>query len=333
MSSQDSKTDTWILDSKLREFRVWALTMGRYAPTSVKRAIRRIKNFSRIMNVMEPDIDAVLEYFAAQVQNGKKPQSLNRQRIDILAWCRFLSKELYFPRLKEPPCPDPWVPKDVEVDNIIAAAKHFSSDKGNSIRNQIIVELLFYGGLRIGELARINKDDVREDGIRVRSEKGEAERFIGLPDEVMVRIHDYVNFYRSPTDPASLFTSKSGRLGYNYTRNLMKRIGLKAGVQQFHAHAARHWNATSLLKGINGAPPLDIRMVQIHLGHVSLKSTQRYTHVTQAEVASEVRDRLNYAFRIEEEAEEIGGRAPEQSGRGGIRTLDHLLRRQVPYPD
>ena len=82
-----------------------------------------------------------------------------------------------------------------------------------------------------------------------------------------------------------------------------------------------------------GLNPLDKHMVQIHLGHVSLKSTQRYTHVTQAEVASEVRDRLNYAFRLEDEIKEIGGRAPEQSGRGGIRTLDHLLRRQVPYPD
>ncbi len=60
-------------------------------------------------------------------------------------------------------------------------------------------------------------------------------------------------------------------------------------------------------------------MVQIHLGNVSLKSTQRYTHVIQAEVASEVRDRLNYAFRLEEEIEEINGRAPEQSGRGGTR--------------
>ena len=60
-------------------------------------------------------------------------------------------------------------------------------------------------------------------------------------------------------------------------------------------------------------------MVQIHLGHVSLKSTQRYSHITHIEVASEVRDRLNYAFRLEEEIEEIGGPAPEQSGRGGIR--------------
>lgn len=69
------------------------------------------------------------------------------------------------------------------------------------------------------------------------------------------------------------------------------------------------------------APPLDIRMVQIHLGHASLKSTQRYAHVTQVEVASEVRDRLNFSFRLEEEVDQIGGRAHEHGGRGGIRTI------------
>ncbi|MCL4448050.1 MAG: hypothetical protein M1163_06645 [Candidatus Thermoplasmatota archaeon] len=41
-----------------------------------------------------------------------------------------------------------------------------------------------------------------------------------------------------------------------------------------------------------GQKPLDIRMVQIHLGHRSLRTTQRYTHVTQEEVAEQVRGRL-----------------------------------------
>ncbi|MGC9124007.1 MAG: tyrosine-type recombinase/integrase, partial [Thermoplasmata archaeon] len=60
-------------------------------------------------------------------------------------------------------------------------------------------------------------------------------------------------------------------------------------------HSARHWCATALLKGFFGSP-LDIRLVQIHLGHKSLKTTERYTHITQEEVADEVRKRLAQFF-------------------------------------
>ena len=62
--------------------------------------------------------------------------------------------------------------------------------------------------------------------------------------------------------------------------------------KKFHWHAARHWCVTALLKGYQGTKPIDVRMVQINLGHRSLRTTQRYTHVSQYEVAEMVRSRL-----------------------------------------
>ena len=76
------------------------------------------------------------------------------------------------------------------------------------------------------------------------------------------------------------FTTKSGRIAYPYARKRIKEIGAKAGVPRFHAHAARHKCATMLLLGYRGSIPVDIRQVQIHLGHSSLATTQRYTHIT-----------------------------------------------------
>ncbi len=84
---------------------------------------------------------------------------------------------------------------------------------------------------------------------------------------------------------------------YDYIRKIAKRIGAFTGIKKFHWHAARHWFATSLLKGYRGAKPLYIRMVQIHLGHRSLRTTQRYTHVSQYEVAEVVSSRLGDIFQ------------------------------------
>lgn len=103
--------------------------------------------------------------------------------------------------------------------------------------------------------------------------------------------------YRPTTDPTELFTTPKGRMTYDYLRNLAARIGAFTGVPKFHWHAARHWCATALLKGIQGGTPTDIRMMQIHLGHKSLHTTQRYTHLTSQEVAEVVRSHFGNIFQ------------------------------------
>ncbi len=281
------------LEGKLQEFEVWALTEGRYAQSTVQRAKRRIRELSKKIDVMNPKQSEILKFFASEKSRGVKPHTLNNQRKDLEAWFRFLGIRMDLPRFKEPPLPDPWIPSDEEVLRILKASEY--GDKASGMRNRVIMGLLFFGGIRIGELININLGDIRENGIRIRSEKGEAERFIGLPDKLMQDIRTYIDYYRYPSDNYALFTTRNGRISYQYARNILKRIGERAGVPMFHAHSARHWCATALIRGSMGQP-LDIRMVQIHLGHRSLKTTQRYTNVTQEEVAKEVRKRVNEFF-------------------------------------
>ena len=287
------------IESKLQEFRIWALTVGRYSPSTVQRMVRRVNEFSGSIDLLKPDQGKILDIFAREVQQGKKPHTLNNQRKDLAAWMRFLGINMKLPVFREPPLPDPWIPTDGEVKRILSAAGK-SGDRTSSSRNTIVVELLFFGGIRIGELIQINVGDLREKGIRIRSEKGEAERIIGLPAEMIRRIEEFISLYRYNSDPSALFTTRNGRVTYSYLRNVLRRIGARAGVSRFHAHAARHWCATALLRGIFGQKPLDIRMVQIHLGHRSLRTTQRYTHITQEEVAEQVRDRLSDFFQGDE---------------------------------
>lgn len=89
----------------------------------------------------------------------------------------------------------------------------------------------------------------------------------------MREIREYLEYYRSRSDPVALFTTPSGKISYDYMGHIVKQIGAAAGVKWFHPHAAWHWCATALLRGMFGAQPLGIRMVQIHLGQRSLKTT------------------------------------------------------------
>ncbi len=285
--------DQEIFEQKLQEYRIWAITIGRYSESTVERSVRRIKELSKKINIFNPSQKEILNFFAKLKERGVKPHTMNNMRKDLQAWFRFLGIKIEIPKFKEPPIPEPWIPTDQEVLNILKASEW--GDRGIAMRNKLITELLFFGGIRIGELIKINLEDLRDNGIRIRSEKGEAERFIGLPEEIMKDIKTYIQYYRNPSDPTALFTTKKGRMSYQYIRNLVKRIGARAGVPRFHAHSARHWCATALLKGFFGTP-LDIRMVQIHLGHRSLRTTERYTHVSQQEVAEEVRKRISAFF-------------------------------------
>ena len=69
--------------------------------------------------------------------------------------------------------PEAWFPTDDEMDRIITAAGR-SPDKSASSRDTSIMHILFFGGIRIGELIRLNLDDIRDIGIYVRSEKGKS---------------------------------------------------------------------------------------------------------------------------------------------------------------
>jgi integrase/recombinase XerC len=151
-------------------------------------------------------------------------------------------------------------------------------------RDQALLETLYGTGVRVSELAGMNLDhcDFTELEVRVLG-KGGKERIVPLGKSAVESIQAYLP-ERGPLlekakegDPDALWLSRNGRrLSVRQVQNIVRRHGtLGAGRGDLHPHAMRHTCATHLLDA--GA---DLRSIQELLGHSSLSTTQKYTHVS-----------------------------------------------------
>ena len=145
------------------------------------------------------------------------------------------------------------------------------------LRDRTVLEVLYSTGIRASELIGINKDDIDHNDrlIRIRG-KGRKERIVPVGARALDAIDAYVGENVKGADNAALFTGPSGkrltaRTVQRILENYRKNLGL---LQKASPHTLRHSFATHMLE--SGA---DLRAIQELLGHASLSTTQRYTHL------------------------------------------------------
>ncbi|WP_051441893.1 tyrosine recombinase XerC [Arthrobacter sp. H14] len=150
------------------------------------------------------------------------------------------------------------------------------------VRNRAIVELLYATGIRVGELAGLDIDDLDPDRRTLRVVgKGNKERTVpyGLP--AAVSLDDWLRRGRPAvivdgSGPALFLGKRGRRVDQRQVREVVGKVLAELGdTAATGPHALRHSAATHLLDG--GA---DLRAVQEILGHSSLATTQIYTHVS-----------------------------------------------------
>ncbi len=151
-------------------------------------------------------------------------------------------------------------------------------------RDAAILEMLYGSGLRVGELAALDLPHVSVEQRMVRVlGKGRKERVVPLGSAAADALRRYLarrdllTGPRGATPPEALWLGRGGRrLSARWIQALVRRYGVQgAGRSDLHPHALRHSCATHMLEG--GA---DLRLIQEMLGHRSLSTTQRYTHVS-----------------------------------------------------
>ena len=167
-----------------------------------------------------------------------------------------------------------------------------SADDLRGARDLSILETLYSTGLRVSELAALNRAqvDLTRREFMVRG-KGRKPRIVFLSEKAAGIIKSYLEKRTDNLDPLfinikrakknliidqSILNPESKRLTTVSIQNIVNKYARKAGIiKKVTTHTLRHSFATELL--INGA---DIRSVQELLGHASITTTQIYTHVT-----------------------------------------------------
>ncbi len=168
-----------------------------------------------------------------------------------------------------------------EVAQLLNACARVQDDSALSFfphRNRAIIHTLFASGIRVSELTQLNWQDLDWDlgELRVLG-KGQRERIAFMSDAALRDLKRYqaLSPHTQANDP--IFLNRDGlRLTPRSVARLINQVGEQAGLsKKLHPHLFRHSFATFLLN--NG---VDLRAVQELLGHVSIRSTQIYTHVT-----------------------------------------------------
>lgn len=227
-------------------------------------------------------------WLAEQSATGLSRATLARRVASVrafTAWChrRALIPEDPGARLASPRVARV-LPTVLQVEEAAALMGHaeVAADDGSAVgaRDRAIVEVLYGTGIRVSELCALDGAGVdrRHRTMRVRG-KGDRERTVpyGGPaaralDEWWERRPEMVT---ERSGPALFLGARGGRIDPRVVRDIVHRLSRSAGVPEVAPHALRHSAATHVLEG--GA---DLRSVQELLGHATLATTQRYTHVS-----------------------------------------------------
>jgi integrase/recombinase XerD len=147
-----------------------------------------------------------------------------------------------------------------------------------NLKYRVLMKIGYGCGLRLSETLALRPEhiDSKRMVIRIEQGKGRQDRYVMLPEQLLIALRDYWRKYR----PAAwLFEgrTKGSPLTTSAVQRVFKRTRLKAGIRKgVSFHSLRHCFATHLLEdGTN------VRVIQALLGHRSLTTTQVYTHLAR----------------------------------------------------
>ena len=242
----------------------------------------------RSHNITPQQIDAVmLRGYLSFLHRKHEKTTIARKLSAIRSFYKFLVKKGII--LENPaefiltPKQNKTIPVYLSVDEMFRLLDSIQTDTLLGVRNRAIFEMLYSSGIRISELAAMNIADVDFSAAVVRVfGKGRKQRIVPVGQKALMAIKAYRTQLQKQADRE---TVKSGPLFLNrfqkrltprsIARILKKLVSAVGLLTPISPHALRHTFATHMLDA--GA---DLRAVQELLGHKSLSTTQKYTHVS-----------------------------------------------------
>jgi integrase/recombinase XerC len=267
------------------------------------------------------DPTAVRSFLASMARRGLSRKSQGRALSAVRGLFRYASREGFVERNPAAGIPTPKTPKTLprhlrphEIEALLAAPG--GREGPLAVRDAALLELLYATGLRVSELVSLDWRDLDLDGrvLRVLG-KGGKERMVPFGRQAVSALRRWIDEWdgvraqaeKGPAEEPVWLNYRGERLSVRSVRRVVDRAvedaALAAGV---HPHTLRHTFATHLLEV--GA---DLRSIQELLGHASLSTTQRYTHLDV--------DRLLTVYRQSHPRARSKGHpssAPAATGRG-----------------
>lgn len=251
----------------LKEFENFLKSSGMYLTTA-----GRIK-------IEEVDRLAIRRYLSFLHRKNRK-SSIARKVSTLRSFYKYLvreqivrsnpAKNVATPKAEKP------LPTALTVDEAFRLME--SPKEKEQLRDRAILELLYSSGLRVSELVGLDGNRLDQElGIVKVMGKGRKERIVPVGKKAMEALKTYLEDRGHVEANAPIFVNtRGGRLTSRSVGRLVKKYTHHSGVfRKISPHSLRHTFATHLLDA--GA---DIREIQEMLGHASLSTTQRYTHIS-----------------------------------------------------
>ncbi|HEY6419965.1 MAG TPA: tyrosine recombinase XerC [Candidatus Binataceae bacterium] len=237
------------------------------------------------IDIASIDADDIRQYLAHLMKTAKRA-TVQRRLSAIKAFFRYRENALGEPSpartLRSPKSERrlPVILEQDEVRRLIEIKIDGEQVPAAALRDRAIIETLYSAGLRVSELVGLNWQDVDEDlgMVMVRSGKGNKDRLVPIGEPALDALMEWRRAMPIAWEPGGpVITNLRGtRLTTRSVEKIVARRLAAAGISSaLTPHGLRHCFATHMLK--NGA---DLRSIQEMLGHASLATTQRYTHVS-----------------------------------------------------
>jgi len=283
-----------MLIENIERFITWITDEKGYSHHTVSNYRRDLLQFAAVAG---REIDAgsidttIIRNFVYSLKIRNKSSSVARKLSALRSFFKFLEQEKII--LKNPmgsvsmPKQEQHIPIFLSVDEVFALLESPGIDETFAARDRAILELLYSTGMRVSELVACNMANLDFDSgmVMVRG-KGNRERIVPVGTQAVKSLREYFDERQEllrkrvqqgkKIDKEPLFLNNRGtRLTARSVERMISGYGRKAGLNKpVTPHVLRHSFATHLLE--MGA---DMRSVQELLGHASLSTTQKYTHL------------------------------------------------------
>jgi integrase/recombinase XerC len=283
-----------MITENIDRFITWLSDERGYSPHTIINYRRDLQEFAadagKEINVSEIDKQIVRNYvYSLNIKN--KSSSVARKLSTLRTFFNFLEQEGIVEQNPmgaiSMPKQEQHIPVFLSVDEVFSLLESPSTHEASGVRDRAMLELLYSTGMRVSELVSCNMTDLDFDIEMVRVKgKGNRERMIPIGGPAVKALNDYfiqrdiqlkkcLQQGRKFDGDAVFLNNRGSRLTTRSVERLIAEYGRKAGIDKpVTPHVLRHSFATHLLE--MGA---DLRSVQELLGHASLSTTQKYTHL------------------------------------------------------